>query len=289
VPAKQVDQSVGDGGDRGDLKRTHHGAATLIEHEPEVPYLVWQAPEIIVHATIARDETAPSQIDLDVLLAAAESLRNQRASAVEYLGLARALLLEGDVRQAESIAHDALKALVDHGWRVEVIDALALLAEIAAFKGQHERATRLIASTEKERRCLGLVAVPAGDEVTGRVLARIASALDEEELAKALGDGARLSLEEAVAYARRGRGERLAGGRGWDSLSPAEQEVVGLASQGRSNPEIASELFMSRNTVKAHLSHAYIKLGVSNRTELARLAISQAQSASKSRSEYPPG
>jgi hypothetical protein len=90
VPAKQVDQSVGDGGDRGDLKRTHHGAATLIEHEPEVPYLVWQAPEIIVHATIARDETAPSQIDLDVLLAAAESLRNQRASAVEYLGLARA-------------------------------------------------------------------------------------------------------------------------------------------------------------------------------------------------------
>jgi DNA-binding CsgD family transcriptional regulator len=267
--------------------RPFHGATTLIEREPEVPDLVWHAQDILVHAAIAREESARVEIDVDALLAAAESLRNQRANAVGYLGLARALLFEGDVQQAESIAHDALKALVDHGWRVEVIDALTLLAEIAAFKGQHERATRLIVSTEKERRCLGLVAFPTGDQTIGRMLAAAATALGEEDLAKAERDGARLSLEEAVAYARRGRGERSAAGRGWDSLSRAEQEVVGLASQGRSNPEIARELFMSRNTVKAHLSHAYIKLGVSNRTELARLAVSRAQSTTKTRSEIP--
>jgi DNA-binding NarL/FixJ family response regulator len=49
--------------------------------------------------------------------------------------------------------------------------------------------------------------------------------------------------------------------------------VVELASQGLSNPDIAGELFISRNTVKAYLSRAYAKLGVANRTELARLAI----------------
>ena len=286
MPAKQVDQLGGDG---SDLEQALHGATTLIEREPEVPYLVWHAQDILVHAAIARDESAPAQIDVDALLNAAESLRNQRAIAVRYLGLARALLLEGDVQQAESIGHDALKALVDHGWRVEVIDALTFLAEIASFKGQHERATRLIATTEKERRCLGLEPFPITDQAIGRMLSAAAMALGEEDVAKAQGDGARLSLEEAVAYARRGRGERSAAGRGWHSLSRAEQEVVGLASQGRSNPEIARELFMSRNTVKAHLSHAYIKLGVSNRTELARLAISHAQSITKTRSEYPLG
>jgi DNA-binding CsgD family transcriptional regulator len=41
--------------------------------------------------------------------------------------------------------------------------------------------------------------------------------------------------------------------------------------------EIARELFISRNTVKAYLSRAYAKLGVANRTELARLAARHAQ------------
>jgi DNA-binding NarL/FixJ family response regulator len=48
--------------------------------------------------------------------------------------------------------------------------------------------------------------------------------------------------------------------------------VVRLATDGLTNPEIAARLFMSRNTVKTHLSHVYAKLGVSNRTELATVA-----------------
>ena len=87
-----------------------------------------------------------------------------------------------------------------------------------------------------------------------------------------LEEGARLSLEEAVAYAQRGRGQHASATYGWASLSPVERQVADLASQGRNNPDIARELFMSRNTVKVHLSHVYAKLGVANRTELARLA-----------------
>ena len=41
---------------------------------------------------------------------------------------------------------------------------------------------------------------------------------------------------------------------------------------GLSTPEIGSRLFVSRGTVKTHLSHVYAKLGVANRTELATLA-----------------
>jgi DNA-binding CsgD family transcriptional regulator len=56
------------------------------------------------------------------------------------------------------------------------------------------------------------------------------------------------------------------------SLTPAELEVVRLAVDGLSNPEIGARLYMSRSTVKTHLSHAYAKLGVANRTELAAQA-----------------
>ncbi|GAB3872852.1 hypothetical protein GCM10029964_011990 [Kibdelosporangium lantanae] len=42
--------------------------------------------------------------------------------------------------------------------------------------------------------------------------------------------------------------------------------------EGLNNPEIGARLFMSRGTVKTHLSHVYAKLGVANRTELATLA-----------------
>jgi DNA-binding NarL/FixJ family response regulator len=38
---------------------------------------------------------------------------------------------------------------------------------------------------------------------------------------------------------------------------------------GQSNPQIASALFMSRATVKTHLSHIFTKLGMTSRAELA--------------------
>ena len=65
--------------------------------------------------------------------------------------------------------------------------------------------------------------------------------------------------------------------------------MVELASHGLSNPDIARELFMSRNTVKAHLSHAYAKLGVANRTELARLGARRSSPDTETQKEYPPG
>jgi DNA-binding NarL/FixJ family response regulator len=55
-------------------------------------------------------------------------------------------------------------------------------------------------------------------------------------------------------------------------LTPTELDVAGLVSEGLSNPEVASRLYVSRSTVKAHLAHIYAKLGVANRTELATLA-----------------
>jgi DNA-binding CsgD family transcriptional regulator len=54
-------------------------------------------------------------------------------------------------------------------------------------------------------------------------------------------------------------------------LTPAERRVVELAIDGRSNKEIANSLFVTVHTVEAHLTHAYAKLGVRSRSQLARV------------------
>jgi DNA-binding NarL/FixJ family response regulator len=100
--------------------------------------------------------------------------------------------------------------------------------------------------------------------------------------AKRRGD-ARTTLESALAvfeelgaalWAERARAEiaRLGGRRARDrgELTGTEQQIAELAADGRSNREIAGELFVSERTVEANLTRAYRKLGVRSRTELAR-------------------
>jgi DNA-binding CsgD family transcriptional regulator len=55
----------------------------------------------------------------------------------------------------------------------------------------------------------------------------------------------------------------------WDTLSPAEARVVDLVREGMSNKDAARRLGISHHTVRTHLEHAFCKLGVKNRTQLA--------------------
>ena len=65
---------------------------------------------------------------------------------------------------------------------------------------------------------------------------------------------------------------------GWPSLTDAELPVVHLAGQGLTNAQIAARLFLSRYTVETHLKHAFAKLGVESRAELAALVAGQSES-----------
>ncbi len=78
------------------------------------------------------------------------------------------------------------------------------------------------------------------------------------------------------AFAERARRELIATGekvrkRGVetrDQLTPQEEQIARLASDGRTNPEIAAQLFLSARTVEWHLGKVFGKLGVSSRREL---------------------
>jgi DNA-binding NarL/FixJ family response regulator len=63
------------------------------------------------------------------------------------------------------------------------------------------------------------------------------------------------------------------GRRGEYSLTQREHDILALLAEGRSNREIAQRLYLSEKTVKAHLAAIFRKLGVTNRTQAAMMAV----------------
>jgi DNA-binding CsgD family transcriptional regulator len=76
----------------------------------------------------------------------------------------------------------------------------------------------------------------------------------------------------AATWVERARDElgRIGGRTRENGLTPAERRVAVLVAAGRTNREVAAQLFLGERTVAGHLTRVYTKLGVRSRTELAR-------------------
>jgi DNA-binding CsgD family transcriptional regulator/tetratricopeptide (TPR) repeat protein len=121
----------------------------------------------------------------------------------------------------------------------------------------------------RQRRAHALVA--AGQRASGlALLAEVFTGLSNlgarPNVDRAL---ANLQVHEPDASAPRGRGRPGYG----DRLSPRELEVVRLVIEGRTNPQIAETLVMSRQTVNSHVRSALRKLKVTSRVSLAVSAV----------------
>jgi len=189
-------------------------------------------------------------------------------------------------------------------WRDDEIECLAQLGRLdeAAELLEAWEATALRVGRErvvaKATRCRGILAAARGEiEPALRLLEdaaeRHAAAGDPFGRARAL-----LSLgtmrrrlrqkrpaRDAIEAALRGFEEL--GAMGWaekagaelggiggrtqaEGLTPAELRVATLVADGRTNKEVAAELFLGERTVETHLTHVYAKLGVRSRAQLAR-------------------
>lgn len=181
-------------------------------------------------------------------------------------------LAQGEPEQAERDAHAALTIVSATRGYLRLPDILECLARIAAADGSHQYAARILGAAAAIRRQAGQVRFPVYEAAVGEAIARVRDALGENDFDAAWDDGAALSIEEAIAYTQRGRGERRRPSNGWASLTPTELDVVRLVGEGLTNKDIAARLFVSPRTVQTHLTHVYSKVGVTSRVQLAQEA-----------------
>ncbi|GAA1484954.1 response regulator [Brachybacterium fresconis] len=102
----------------------------------------------------------------------------------------------------------------------------------------------------------------------------VTAAMDAGAAGYLLKDSPAEELVAAVQRARSGAGavdprisQRLRERQADTTLSAREMEVLTRVAAGRTNAQIASDLFLSQATVKTHLVHVFDKLGVTSRTE----------------------
>jgi DNA-binding CsgD family transcriptional regulator len=162
--------------------------------------------------------------------------------------------------------------MVQRGLRVFCVDSLEALAVLAARSRNLGKAVRLLAACHAARERMGYARAPINQPAVDMTLAATRDALSDDVFTAAWEEGAALSLDDAVEYATRACGARARPSSGWASLTTTERQVVRLVADGLTNPQIAARLFVTRATVKTHLSHIFSKLGVINRTELTVLS-----------------
>ena len=191
-----------------------------------------------------------------------------------WLRIARLLHATGDERAAAREAEAALSwARV---WNTPGYIGQALTVA-GLIRGDDDGLAQLHAAVAQLERS------PARRELA-RSLIELGAALRRRGERKAAREPLRRALDLAasgglVATAERARAElRITGAKvrrpessGLDSLTPSERRIVGLATGGASNPEIAQALFVTVKTVEMHLGNAYRKLGINSRRDLAAL------------------
>jgi DNA-binding CsgD family transcriptional regulator len=171
---------------------------------------------------------------------------------------------------------------------IGVVAPVLLLGQINRAIAKHEESRRAVPGTrEKEKELLG--ALEERGELTPATAA-MRSSLTVDEASEMLENLARKGHLEmqtdggVVAYALGGRGRQaLPGGdpatplarsdgngaslRLEDPLSEREIEVLNLLASGKTNSEVAGDLFVSVGTIKSHTGNIYRKLGAKSRAE----------------------
>ncbi len=209
---------------------------------PDLPRAsIWQ--RCLGYEALTRAELALGHVDeADGWARQAEALDTSLsplAASMTRRARARVLLARGDADQAMAAAREAAAIEDRAGARVAASQSRTLEGQALAAAGRRDDAITTLQRAEADLAAYG--AVRYADEAA-RELRRL---------------GRRVT--------RRGR----SGGVGDAGLTARELEVARLVMAGRTNREIAAELFLSEKTVETHLRHAFEKLGVSSRAALA--------------------
>jgi DNA-binding CsgD family transcriptional regulator len=210
-------------------------ALAAAEQAAEDPHELWFSPWTMVELVEAATRSAQNDRAAGALEVLSETTRASGtpwARGIE--ARSQALLAEGGA--AETLYREAIQHLRPTRLRVD-------LARTHLLYGEWLR---------RERR-----------RIDARTELRMAHELFSEFGMEAFAERARVELEATGERARKRTVDTLG------ELTPQEAQISRLAAQGRTNREIAAQLFISPSTVEYHLRKVFRKLGVKSRTQLA--------------------
>jgi DNA-binding CsgD family transcriptional regulator/tetratricopeptide (TPR) repeat protein len=230
---------------RGDAAGAREDLRGALEHEAAAPIAryAWQLVWLGLRVEAEASEPAPDRV------AALEALSRELPATTPPALAYRALAAAESTRVAGREANwtEAIEATRTAEDPYLIAYALLRRAEVACEAADRESASS--AAQEAARLAAALGAVPLLGDV--RALAR----------------RARLRIEADAPEA-----ETTKAGIDAFGLTQREREVLELLADGRSNPQIAAELFISRKTASVHVSNILGKLGVASRGEAAAVA-----------------
>jgi DNA-binding NarL/FixJ family response regulator len=186
--------------------------------------------------------------------------------------------VQGDFSQAYALQTQCLG--LRRAWESDDLystaQCLEMLAWTTADQRDHQRAAVLLGAAESLWADLG-TSVTAFGHYLGHHRAcerRIRAALGDAAFTDAFRKGRAMTCQEALAHAldEPGQPGRTQQRDAWAPLTRRERQVAALLARGMSNREIAAALVLSRRTAEAHVQSILIKLGFTNRAQVAAWA-----------------
>jgi LuxR family maltose regulon positive regulatory protein len=188
---------------------------------------------------------------------------------VEYVALARILIAQGRLDETTTLLQRVLEAAEAGGRTTRVIEILLLQALACQAGGDPNRVMAALerALTLAEPGGYVRIFVDEGPPMARLLYEALSRGIAPQYVQRLLAAFPIAEPEQPDPTRTQATASGLV-----EPLSERELEVLQLISEGLTNPEIASKLFLSLHTVKVHAHNIYGKLGVHNRTGAAARA-----------------
>lgn len=211
----------------------------------------------------------------------AEGLRTARAAGdingqADFLHCAtRIAIRTGAFADAGAHIRESLRLTDLSGDRLRLLGCLDECAQICAATGRIEDALTLWAAGVAQAAALDVPGLPRDLRRAADIAGSAARHLGAQRIDQAERRGAAMTLQTATEFAALLASSETgsASGAPGAALTPRERELTALVARGRTDAQIAAELFISIRTVRSHLDRIRDKTGSRRRADLTRLAL----------------
>jgi predicted ATPase/DNA-binding CsgD family transcriptional regulator len=233
----------------------------------------------IIEVLLESGDLTAARRSLADSLAWARETDNTVAQASFMLLMADVDLRAGNLAGSGRHLREALEIGLGTGPITRLLPRLDLLAHLCAARGQWTEAVTIWATFGARLDIEGMLDLPLHAKRRQEPLRQAARALGPDRTRAAQERGAAMSLPAVTEFALlladapAQRPSAQPEPAGLTQLSAREQELVSLVAKGRTDAQIASQLFISISTVRSHLDRIRDKTSCRRRADLTRLAL----------------